>query len=48
MDGAKVLAAGTDGNLMIVLVLMVAALLLLWKLWPLVRIEMATARSQAT
>ena len=48
MDGAKVLAAGTDGNLMIVLVLMVAAVSVLWKLWPLVRIEMATARSQGT
>ena len=48
MDGAKVLAAGTNGNLLIVLVLMGAAGLVMWKLWPLVRNEMAAARSQGT
>ena len=47
MDGAKVLAAGTDGNLLIVLVLMLAAGLVLRKLWPLVRIEMARARPRS-
>jgi hypothetical protein len=46
MDGAKVLAAGASANLVIVVVLMVAAGLVLWKLWPLVRIEMAAARAQ--
>ncbi len=46
MDGAKVLAAGTDGNLAIVFVLMGAAVLVLWKLWPLVQIERATARDR--
>ena len=47
MDTAKVLAAGADWGLMFILVLIVPAALVLWKLWPLVRIEMATARSQS-
>ena len=47
MDGAKILATGVDWGLMVVLVLLVPAGLVLWKLWPLATTEMATARPRS-
>ena len=44
MDTARVLATGAEWGLMFILVLIVPAVLVLWKLWPLVKIEMAAAR----
>jgi hypothetical protein len=44
MDGAKVLATGVDWGLLVVLVLLVPAGGVLWKLWPLARAEMTAAR----
>ncbi len=40
-------AAGVDWGLMVVVVLLVLAGLVLFKLWPLARTEMAAARPQA-
>ena len=48
LDGARVLAAEEGAGMIIVLALIVPAVLVLWKLWPLVQIEMATARPQSS
>ena len=47
LDVAKVVAAGADWGLVFILVLIVPAVLVLWKLWPLLKIEMTAARSQS-
>ncbi len=47
LEVVQVLAEGAHWGLMVLLVLIVPAVLVLWKLWPLVRIEMATARTQS-
>jgi hypothetical protein len=48
LDAARVIAAGAGSGLILVAVLIVPAVLVLWKLWPLLQIEMATARSQSS
>ena len=48
LDGARVLAAEEGAGMILVLALIVPAVLVLWKLWPLVQIEMATARAQSS
>jgi hypothetical protein len=44
MDGTRTLAEGPDANLVIVVVLLVPAALVLFKLWPHVQLERTTAR----
>ena len=47
LDAARVVSAGAGPELILLLALIVPAVLVLWKLWPSLQIEMTTARSQS-
>ena len=44
LDAARVVSAGAGPELILLLALIVPAVLVLWKLWPSLQIEMTTAR----